>query len=313
MLDTQSSALSPQSFLMSANAAQQKAPWILAALLLSQVVLMSTNARRPDSEQSLLRTWLVTAFAPIVHVADAVLSSVKGAGASYIDVRHAREENVALREKVDQLTFERNKALEQAADLDLIRTQLALPNRRPYPELAANVISRDATLWFRRLTIDLGTLNGVKRDMPVTAAGGIVGRVISVGPNFAMVQVITDKHAGVGAMLQTSRAMGEVRGVDNDRCELRSISSSEKVEVGESIVTTGLDRIYPKGLLVGTVERIEADPSGPWHRIIVKPSAPVDRVEHLLVLLVDQQDLKLDENTAEKHNEGTPAKHKGNH
>ncbi len=280
---------------MSANAAQQKAPWILAALLLSQVVLMSTNARHPDSEQSVLRIWLVTAFAPVVRAADSVLSSVKGTGASYVDVRHAREENVELHEKVDQLTAERNKALERAAELDLIRTQLALPSRPQYRELAANVISRDASLWFRRLTIDRGTLDGVKRDMPVATAVGIVGRVISLGPNFAMVQVITDKHAGVGAMLQKSRAMGEIRGLDNDRCELKNISSSENVEVGESLVTTGLDRIYPKGLLVGAVERVDADPNSPWHKIIVKLAAPVDRVEHVLVLLVEQKDLKTEE------------------
>ena len=280
---------------MSANTAQQKAPWILAALLLSQVVLMSTNARHPDSEQSVLRIWLVTGFAPVVRVTDAILSSVKGTGASYVDVRHAREENLELREKVDQLTAERNNALERAAELDRLRTQLALPPRLQYRELAANVISRNASLWFRRLTIDRGTLDGVKRDMPVATAGGIVGRVISVGPNFAMVQVITDKHAGVGAMLQASRAMGEIRGLDNDRCELKSISTSEKVEIGESVVTTGLDRIYPKGLLVGTVESIEADPNAPWHKIVVKPAAPVDRVEHVLVFLVEPKDLKIDE------------------
>jgi rod shape-determining protein MreC len=279
---------------MSANTAQQKAPWILAALLLSQVVLMSTYARHPDSEQSVLRIWLVTGFAPVVRVADAVLSSVKGTGASYVDVRHAREENLELREKVDQLTAERNNALERAAELDRLRTQLALPPRPQYRELAANVISRNASLWFRRLTIDRGTLDGVKRDMPVATAGGIVGRVISVGPNFAMVQVITDKHAGVGAMLQASRAMGEIRGLDNDRCELKNISTSEKVEVGESVVTTGLDRIYPKGLLVGAVESIEADPNAPWHKIVVKPAAPVDRIEHVLVLLVEPKDLKID-------------------
>ncbi len=279
---------------MSANTAQQKAPWILAALLLSQVVLMSTYARHPDSEQSVLRIWLVTGFAPVVRVADSILSSVKGTGASYVDVRHAREENLELREKVDQLTSERNKALERAAELDLLRMQLALPARPQYRELAANVISRDASLWFRRLTIDRGTLDGVKRDMPVATAGGIVGRVISVGPNFAMVQVITDKHAGVGAMLQASRAMGEIRGLDNDRCELKNVSTSEKVDVGEAIVTTGLDRIYPKGLLVGTVERIEVDPNAPWHRIVVKPAAPVDRVEHVLVFLVEPKDLKID-------------------
>jgi len=280
---------------MSANTAQQKAPWILAALLLSQVVLMSTYARHPDSEQSVLRIWLVTGFAPVVRVTDAIFSSVKGTGASYIDLRHAREENLELREKVDQLTAERNTALERAAELDRLRTQLALPPRPQYRELAANVISRNASLWFRRLTIDRGTLDGVKRDMPVATAGGIVGRVIAVGPNFAMVQVITDKHAGVGAMLQASRAMGEIRGLDNDRCELKNISTSEKVEVGESVVTTGLDRIYPKGLLVGTVESIEADPNAPWHKIVVKPAAPVDRIEHVLVLLVEPKDLKIDE------------------
>jgi rod shape-determining protein MreC len=280
---------------MSANPAQRKAPWILAALLLFQVVLMSTNARHPDSEQSFLRVWLVTVFAPIVHAGNAVLSSVQGAASSYIDVRHAREENLELRDRVDELTAERDKALDRAAQLDSIRAQLALPARPQYRELAANVVSRDATLWFRRLTIDRGTLDDVKRDMPVSAAGGIVGRIISVGPNFAMVQVITDKHAGVGGMLQNSRAMGEVRGIDNDRCELKNISSSENVEVGESVVTTGLDRIYPKGLLIGTVERVEADPNAPWHKIIVKPAAPVDRVEHLLVLLVEQKDFKLNE------------------
>lgn len=263
--------------------------------MLFQVVLMSTNARHPDSEQSFLRVWVVTVFAPIVNAGNLVLSSVKGVVSSYVDVRHAREENLELRERVDELTAERNTAIERATQLDSIRTQLALPLRPPYRELAANVISRDATLWFRRLTIDRGTLDEVKRDMPVSAAGGIVGRIISVGPNFAMVQVITDKHAGVGAMLQNSRAMGEVRGIDNDRCELKNISTSEDVEIGEAVVTTGLDRIYPKGLLIGTVERIEIDPNAPWHKIIIKPAAPVDRVEHLLVLLVEQKDLKLNE------------------
>src|SRR5207244_10406396 len=144
---------------MSANPAQRKAPWILAALLLFQVVLMSTNARHPDSEQSFLRVWVVTVFSPVVHAADAVLSSAKGFASGYLDVRRAREENVELHERVDELMAERNKALERAAELDLIRTQLALPSRPPYRELAANVISRDATLWFRRLIIDRGTLD----------------------------------------------------------------------------------------------------------------------------------------------------------
>ncbi len=280
---------------MSANTAQQKAPWVLAALLLLQIVLMSTNARQPGSEQSILRTWIVTVFAPVVSVVGGALSSIKGGIASYTDVRGAREENIELRDRVQQLTDEVNAMRERAAEYDLLRTQLALPSRASYPRLSANVIARDASRWFRRLTIDRGALDGVKLSMPVATAGGIVGRVVSVGPNWSMVQVITDKQAGVGAMLQTSRAMGEVRGLDNGRCEMKNISSSENVQEGESIVTTGLDRIYPKGLLVGVVERVEDDPNAPWHRLIIEPAAPVDRVEHVLVLLVDPKDLKIDE------------------
>jgi len=262
---------------------------------LGQVVLMSLNARQPGSEQSILRTWIVTLFSPVVDAGGGALNYIKSGVAGYTDLRGAREENIELRDKVQELTDEVNLMRERAAELERLRTQLALPAPASYAKLSANVIARDASLWFRRLTIDRGALDGVKLSMPVAAAGGIVGRVVSVGPNWAMVQVITDKQAGVGAMLQTSRAMGEVRGLDNARCEMKNISSSENVQEGEAIVTTGLDRIYPKGLLVGVVERVEDDPNAPWHRLIIKPGAPVDRVEHVLVLLVEQKDLKPDD------------------
>jgi rod shape-determining protein MreC len=285
---------------MSANTAQHKAPWILAALLLSQVVLMSTYAKHPDSEQSVLRTWIMTPLSVVEKAANTVLGAITGTMSSYVSLRGARAENMELREKVDQLTAERNEAFERAAELDRLRTQLALPARANYRSLSANIISRDASTWFRRLTIDRGKLDGVKQDMPVTTAGGIVGRVISVGPNYATVQVITDKQAGLGAMLQESRVMGEVRGLETSesgRCELKNIPTSEHVQEGEAVVTTGLDRIYPKGLLIGTVERIEIDPNAPWHKIIIKLAAPVDRLEHVLVLLVEAKDLKAEQGT----------------
>jgi rod shape-determining protein MreC len=282
---------------MSANTAQQKAPWVLAAILLSQVVLMSTQARHPESEQSIFRTWLMAALTPVAGVIDGAFSGVSGAVSSYTDLRGAREENIQLREQLEKLTAERDQARERAKELELLKAQLALPSLPQYREIAANVISRNSSLWFRRLTIDRGTLDGVKRNMPVVTGTGVVGRVISVGPNFAMVQVITDKHAGLGAMLQLTREMGEVRGRDpaDALCELKNIAANKVVEVGETVVTTGLDRIYPKGLVIGTVERIDNDPNAPWHKIIVKPSAPVDRVEHVLVLLVEQKDLQMEE------------------
>lgn len=278
---------------MSAKPAQRKAPWILALLLLSQVILMSYNARRPDSEQSILRTWIMTPLSFVERLVNSVASAITGTVASYVDLRHARAENIDLREKNDEMLAALNDARERAAELDRLRTQIALPAHTPYRELAANVIARDSSNWFRRITLDRGTLDGVRLNMPVTTAGGVVGRVVAVGPNFAMVQVITDKQAGLGAMLQGSRAMGEVRGLESiSRCELKNVRAGETVQEGEAVITTGLDRIYPKGLLIGTVESIDSEPNAAFNRIIVKPAAPLDRLEYVLVLLVEQKDLK---------------------
>jgi len=281
---------------MSANPAQQRAPWVLATLLLGQVVLMSAYARNPDSEQSVLRTWVMAGFTPIASVANKVLSAITGTVGSYTDLRNVREENATLRQQLDEVTQRLNETAEKASQLDKLRAELGLPVRPPYKTVAANVISRDVTVWFKRLTIDRGTLDGVAKNMPVATATGIIGRVISVGPNYAQVQVITDVNAGVGVMLQGSRTAGELKGLGTSpRCELRNIPSSEEVPMGESVVTTGLDRIYPKGLMVGTIERVEDNPNAPWHNLIVKPSAPVDRAEHVLVLLIEQKDLKMEE------------------
>jgi rod shape-determining protein MreC len=284
---------------MTANpVSQRKTTMWLAVLLALQVGLMSYNAKRgPDSEQSVLGTWIMTPLSFVERIVNGAVSAVTGTVASYVDLRHARAENIELREKNDQLLGDLNEMRERAAELERVRVQVSLPAHAQYRSLAANVIARDATTWFRRLTIDRGSLAGLKLNMPVMTAGGIVGRLISVGPNFATVQVITDKQAGVGAMLQSSRAMGEVRGLDNAHCELKNVSTAVNVQEGESVVTTGLDRIYPKGLLIGTVERIEQDPNAPFNKIVVKLTAPVDRLEHVLVLLVEANDLKMDEGT----------------
>ncbi len=280
---------------MSANPAQQKSHWLLAALLLAQIVLMSASARDQQSGQSMLRTWIMTPLSFVANRADRVYSAVSGWIAGYVALRGVREENAHLREEVERLTAERNEALERSNRLDLVERELGLQSRPVWPSIAANVVSREMSVWSRRLIIDRGTLDGVKKDMPVATNSGIVGRVVSVGPNWAQVQVITDKQAGAGAMLQNSRAMGEMRGLGSDRCELKSISTAQEVQIGEAIITTGLDRIYPKGLLIGTVEQVESDPNSPSLRIIIIPSAKVDRVENVLVLMVEEKDLKMEE------------------
>ena len=280
---------------MSASYAQQKAPWVLGFLLLSQVLLMTFSARNPDSDQSILRTWLIAAYTPFLKGGNWAVSKAGGVVSEFTALKGARDENKALREQVERLTEERDKAREMAAQDAQLRAAYGVPGQPGYHTIAANVIARDASIWFRRITIDRGTNDGVKMSMPVTTAVGIVGRVVALGPNFAEVQLITDRHAGAGAMLQKSRDMGVVRGLDNARCELRDIPSGREVQIGDVVESTGLDGIYPKGLVIGTIESVEDDPNAPSHRIVLKPEAPLDRVEIVMVLLVESRDLKAQE------------------
>jgi len=280
---------------MSASYAQQKAPWVLGFLLLSQVVLMTLSARHPDSDQSVFRYWLIAVYTPFLQGGNWVVSKAAGVVNDLTALRGARDENKLLRERVEQLTEERDASRELAAQAAQMRAAYGVPAQPNYHKIAATVIARDASVWFRRLTIDRGTNDGVKISMPVTTALGIVGRVVALGPNFSEVQLITDRHAGAGAMLQKTRDMGEIRGLDNGKCELKDIPSGRDVQVGDVVESTGLDGIYPKGLVIGTIESVEDDPNAPWHRLIVKPEAPLDRVELVMVLLVEPRDLKAQE------------------
>jgi rod shape-determining protein MreC len=282
---------------MSVNSVQKKTHWWLAVILLSQLVLMSLDAKNPHNEQTIFRTWVMSVFSPIIKVGNAVLSKVTGGFTGFSELRNAKAENEDLRQRVEQLTIELNETREKAKESEIMRTVYGLPTAPQYRQIAANVIARNTSLWFKRLTIDRGTLDGIKRDMPVVTSTGIVGRVLNVGPNFAQVQVITDANAGVGVMIQRTRTPGELKGLNSARCEIKNIPANEEIQEGDIVITTGLDRIYPKGLVVGVAERVENDPSGPWKKIIVNPAAAVDRVENVLVLLVEARDLKIEETT----------------
>jgi rod shape-determining protein MreC len=275
---------------------KDKSHWVLAALLISQLFTMTYTARRNDSKERLLLTWVMTVFSPVVKAGDAVISTVTGTFTGWGEMRRAGSENVELKAKLEEMTIELNETREKAAQYDALRVQYGLPALMPYRQIAANVIARDTSLWFKRLTIDRGTLDGVKRDMPVVTHVGIIGRVVNVGPNFSQIQLITDANAGVGVMIQSTRLPGELKGLNNNLCEIKNIPSSEEVMENEPVVTTGLDRIYPKGLVVGNIERVENDANAPYKKIIVKTAVQIDRVENVLVLLVEQKDIKFEDN-----------------
>ena len=233
--------------------AKKRAPIIFAILVIAQVLLISLQSRPGHDEQSFLRTIVLTVFAPVLKATSWTGGSISYVWHNYADLRTARDENQRLREENARLQQSNLKSQEAAAEAERLQKVLNLKTTLPYNFVVGKVISRNTSLWVDRIAIDRGLLDGVQKNYPVVTPDGVIGHVVAVAPNAALVQLITDERAGAGVRLKNSRALGEIRGVNGPYPEVRNISNLENVEAGEEILTSGLDGIYPQGLLVGKV------------------------------------------------------------
>jgi len=194
-----------------------------------------------------------------------------------------------LKQQLSQTELELQNARHSVEENERLRGLLGLKEQVGYASIAARVIARDSSVWFNTVTINRGSSTGIELNMPVVTAGGIVGRVISLSPVTAQVMMITDEKAAAGAIvgqLSESGALGSVNGLgENGLIEMRYVSGLQKVEVGDSILTTGQDGIYPPGLNVGTVVQVRPGTATQAHQIIIKPGAKLDQLEEVAVLL----------------------------
>src|SRR5207302_7414969 len=148
----------------------------------------------------------------------------------------------------------------------------------------AEIIGAAATPDFRTVTFDKGTRNGMRTDMAVIAAAGVVGRVVVPSARSAKVQLLIDRNAAAGVIIERTRAQGVVVGGGDDRLQMQYVSEASDVAVGDLVVTSGIDTIYPKGLAVGRVEVVEKN--GPaFKRIVVKPAVNFSQLEEVFVVL----------------------------
>jgi rod shape-determining protein MreC len=157
----------------------------------------------------------------------------------------------------------------------------------PQRTLAAEVVAGDATSWFRTVTINRGRTDGIAPDMAVLAPQGLVGRVIgrpAPGARAARVQLLVDRNAAAAALVQRSRAGGVVVGDDGEMLRMDFVSSLADVQVGDLVVASGLDGIYPKGYPIGEVVAVERG-TGLYQQVRVRPAVDFSSIEDVLVVI----------------------------
>lgn len=267
---------------------RQRAPLWLVVLLVANFGLMSWNAKDAETGQPVVRTWVQSLFTPV----QTATTGVGGAGVGFFrrlsDLRQAQAENEGLRLRVAEAENALREARQARDENERLKKLLDFTKDVTYQSVPARVVARDPSVWFNSLIINRGSTSGVDLDMPVVTPEGIVGRVVGVGPVSAQVMLITDERSAAGAVvgqLGQSNALGSVRGFGkNGLLEMRYVSGLETVGVGDYVVTTGQDRIYPPGLNVGTVVEVVAGSATTPHTIRVKPGARLDSLQEVAVL-----------------------------
>lgn len=259
---------------------------LLVAVVLAQILLLAFQIKR-ERDVRLIRVWSVELLTPLESGGTYVMSKISGAWSGYIGLRHEHAENQQLRTELARLEL-RNQQLEgQAAEAARFARLLGFRQENPSVQMVvAEVIGASADSSSHTIFINRGDHEGLRRNMAVITPDGVVGKISETSPHVAQVLLITDKESGVGALLADTRAHGVVDGTGEPSLQMEFVRGEEKVSLGENIVTSGQDRIFPKDLPLGTVESMKA--GLPFQTIQIEPAAHLDRLEEVFVLLTQQ-------------------------
>jgi len=272
---------------------------ILVGVLFLQVLGLAVQVKRGSNDTQntrLIRFWAVGALTPLERAVVWIESGASNVWHDYFYLRGVRTENRALKEQIERMRLEQVRLAEDAAQAHRLQVLLAFKEQFVAKTVAAQVIGSSGSDLSRTVYIDKGSDDGIKRDMAVITADGIVGKVLLVYPSVSQLLLINDQSSGVGVILEKSRLQGVLRGTANGEVTLERVMSDEQVAPGESVLTSGGDQIFPKGMPVGTVTRV-GQGKDLFLSIKVKPATNLSKLEEVLVLVEKRQQEALAEGT----------------
>ena len=258
-----------------------------------QVLLLAVQIKR-DSQGRLIRVWTVGAVSPFERAGAHGISHIRDTWNHYFALQNTSRENEELKRENGALKLQITQLQSKAGEADRLAALLKFRQANvDVPMVAARVIGTGADSASQTIYLDRGERDGIRRDMGVITPDGIVGKVIESYKDTAQVLLLTDEHSGVGAMLVDSRVQKPVGGTGEPLLVMKYISNEDNsVNPGDRIVTSGIDRIFPRDLPVGTIADIK--PGSTFKQIRVRPAANLERLEEVFVLLTMKPLMKKD-------------------
>ncbi len=261
---------------------RQRAGYRFLAVMVGHVILISSQVNAA-SGVPVLKAVTFGAFAEVQRAASSLVGGVRHLWGGYVDLRSVRRDNEQLRSELAAAQIQLQEQRARADRSRRLEELLALRDRLSLQTAAAEVIASSASPDFQTFTIDKGTGDGFDRDMAVLAPAGVVGRIVVPSPRASRVQMLIDKNAAAGGTIERSRAQALVVG-NGAGLALENVPETADVVVGDVVVTSGIEGIFPKGFVIGRVESVKKNGVA-YEEIVVAPAVDFSSLEEVLVVL----------------------------
>ncbi len=256
--------------------------------------VLSLNFRPPE-RMDLLQRMVSESILPLFKSLSRITSFADDVIADYLLLRQTHLENESLREQITSLEQKLIDYQDAYVENLRLRRLLDFKSTIQTEAIAAQVVLHDLTGWFQTLMIDKGFRDGIASDMAVVNDEGVIGRILDVSDRYARVLLITDAGSSIDAVIQRNRVRGIVGGKDANTCVLKYVRGNLDVQVGDLVVSSGKDGVFPKGLRLGTIQGVYRDPLDLFQRIDVKPVVRLSALEEVLII---KRDVKFSDKVA---------------
>jgi rod shape-determining protein MreC len=256
----------------------------IVILIVCAVVLVSLQLSG-RYEGNPLHTLVLRVISPPQRAFHWVITSIRSVIQNHIVLMDLKEENLRLQEEVRRLQRENDELKESSYAADRLRRLLQFKTRVPATMIPAEVIAYSPSAWFRTIVINKGLRDGVQKGMPVVTWEGVVGKVMRTSPGSSIILLVVDRNSSIDVLVQRTRTRGLVEGEGGSRCRLRHVPRTDDIQAGDHLITSGLGGIFPKGLSMGVVVRVERKEYGLFQEVEVRPSSDCSRLEEVMVIL----------------------------
>lgn len=265
---------------------EKRIRWLLVGVLLGQLVLLSAQVRSEDQSHSLLEASMLRLVAPLAQAVNRSAEAVSRVRDGFETRRTLRADNEKLRDEIEAMRKERVETFGLQQKLELLSKAASYAQSSGASPRVADVVLLDYGPWQQTLMLYTGEV-GVERQQPVVTDAGLVGRVVVPAGRYAKVQMITDRSASVGAMIERTRRQGVVRGGKEGLLEMDFVPLQEEVRVGDRVLTAGIDGVFPRGIPVGTVVAVKPG-NELFHEISLVPAVDLGQLDQVFLLRAER-------------------------